>query len=90
MRLDCDAYRINVKSFKILLDSKTEEERLEYIGALAISSQVPIIVVACYVGELYGFTDSLKRMIAKWAAFYGVDEIANATGFTLQEAVYDT
>ncbi len=90
MRLDCDAYRINIKSFKILLDDKTEEERLGQIGALAVGSQVPIIVVACYVGELYGFSAELVEIINKLADFYGVDEIINAKGFTLQEGAYGT
>lgn len=77
MVLDCDTYRVNVVSIKALLDDKTDAERLEMIGSVAVITGVPIIVVGCYMGELYGFTDELNTVIDRLMHFYTIKSVLN-------------
>lgn len=79
MTLDCDIYRINVKLIKQLADAQPAEERLQsrYIGLLALTTGVPIIIVACYLGELYGFTEELNAFIERLKAFYKIKQVNN-------------
>ena len=83
MILDANKYRLNVKYIAAALDDKTTEERYEAIGPLAISTSVPIIIVATYVGELYGLTDELQAFIGRLKDFYTVTEVLNATEIDL-------
>lgn len=77
MTLDCDRYRINIPNIKSLAEDKTEDQRIEMIGKLAIITGVPIIIVCHYIGELYGFTDKLQALIKRLKEFYTVDEVIN-------------
>lgn len=77
MKLDADMYRLNVPSIRLITEDKTPAERLTFIGNMAIITGVPIIVVACYMGEIYGFSDELKAKIAKLMEFYTIKEILN-------------
>jgi hypothetical protein len=75
--LDADKYRLNIKTIKLFLDDKTANQRLELIGRLALMTNVPIIIIAVYIGELYGITEALTNRIAKLKQFYQVNEILN-------------
>lgn len=77
MTLDANIYRLNTKSIELLTIEKTPQERMEFIGNLAIITGVPIIVVACYMGELYGFTDELNNKIKRLMDFYTIKEVLN-------------
>lgn len=77
MKLDADMYRLNIPSIKLITEDKTTEERLTLIGNLAIITGVPIIVVACYIGELYGFTAELEAKISRLMEFYTIKEVLN-------------
>ena len=77
LTLDANLYRTNVKSIEELLRDKTPQERYDFIGNLAIITNVPIIVVSCYVGELYGFTPELNAFIERMKSFYSVGEVFN-------------
>ncbi len=73
--LDASKYTINIPSIKMLLDDKSEADRLEFIGNVAVYSGVPIIVVCHYVGLLYGYSNELLDKIERLKAFYQVDEV---------------
>ena len=75
MVLNADDYRVNAKPIEILLRDKTEQERYEAIGPIAVAYGVPIIVVCCYVGELYGFSTRLLDFIDRLKVFYTVTDI---------------
>lgn len=77
MTLDANDYRINVEVIGQLTEDLTEEQRLEFIGNLAIITGVPIIVVCTYLGEAYGFTDALRARQARLMDFYNVTEVLN-------------
>lgn len=77
MTLDANIYRLNTKSIELLTIEKTPQERMEFIGNLAIITGVPIIIVACYMGELYGFTDELNNKIKRLMDFYTIKEVLN-------------
>lgn len=77
MILNANDYRINKEVIRQMTIDKTEDERREFLGNLAIATGVPIIVVACYMGELYGFTDRLKATIMRLCEFYTVTDVLN-------------
>lgn len=77
MTLDADHYRVNVSAIKNMLKEKSDAERMEAIGVISVSTGVPIIVVCCYVGELFGFSEELKQRIETLKAFYHVTEVLN-------------
>lgn len=76
MTLDANKYRVNVKVVESMMYEKTTpKDRMELIGAISVATGVPIIVVACYVGEIFGFDDKLKDFIERLKAFYHITEI---------------
>lgn len=81
MVLDADKYRVNMKVVESMMyEKKTPKDRMEFIGAIAVATGVPIIVVACYVGEIFGFTEELKAFIERLKAFYHITEILGVVG----------
>lgn len=46
-------------------------------GLIALSTNCPIVVVNYYIGELYGFTESLNNTIKGLEMFYKVEKIIN-------------
>ncbi len=78
MIIDCNHYILSKQDVKNLMSDKTHEERLEHIGMTAVATSVPIIVVCCFVGQMWGFTDDLKRQIARLVSFYTVKEVKNS------------
>lgn len=77
MILDANKYRLNIQSIKELTKDKTTKERLAFIGILAVTTGVPIIIVANYIGEIYGFTPELDKFIVSLMAFYTVTHVIN-------------
>ena len=75
--LDANAYRLNIKSIKAHTIDKTPDERLALIGTLAIITNVPIIIVGTYIGELYGFNEKLNNQIQRWKDFYQITSVIN-------------
>lgn len=80
IKLNANQYRINIPSIKHLTKELSKEARLEFISNLAIITGVPIIIVCCYVGEIYGFTPDLLAKIEYLKKFYTVDEVLNVKG----------
>ena len=78
MTLDANKYRaVNAPLIATYLNPKTPEERLEFIGRMALITGVPIVLVAVYVGELYGFTDKLYDKLEVLKKFYQIEKIDN-------------
>lgn len=77
LTIDLAKYRANVRYITSLTCDKTPEERLSAIGLISLSLNVPIIVVACYIGELYGFSPQLNAFIQRLRDFYHIDEVIN-------------
>lgn len=75
--LDADAYRVNIPTIKLLTEDKTPEERMKYIGNIAVITGVPIIVVVVYIEEIYGTTSELQSKKKSLMEFYTVSEILN-------------
>jgi len=77
MILDCDKYKLSLPFIRDLTKDLTQLERLQTIGIIAIASGVPIIVVATFIGELWGYTIELEGFIERLKTFYMVEEIVN-------------
>lgn len=75
--LDADKYRINVKDVITFTQDKNHKDRMEFMGMLAVATNVPIIIVATFVGELYGFTPDLNSFIDELKLFYSIDKVLN-------------
>lgn len=75
MTLDADHYRINVQPIADLTREKTEAERIQMLGVLAISTGVPIIICCVYLGELYGFSEELVKTMERFKTFYHITEV---------------
>lgn len=80
MILNCDDYRISFKDVTMLLGMKPLEERFDHIGMVAVVTNVPIIVVCHYFGEVSGYNNQLNDFIAELCIFYKVLEVKNAKG----------
>lgn len=68
-----------MKSIAYLTKDKTMEEIVDFIGVIAISTGVPIIIVGHYLAELYGYTPELIDIINKLKKFYTVSETIGLT-----------
>lgn len=75
--LDADKYRVNEADVFNFTKGKTHEERMQFLGMLAIATNVHIIIVATYVGEIYGFSQDLVDFINRMKLFYNVDKVLN-------------
>jgi hypothetical protein len=78
--LDADKDRVCKNDILNLTKDKTEEERYQAISMLAVATHAPVIVVCCYLGELYGFWPELKALLKRLMEFYKVDEVTNVKG----------
>lgn len=77
MKLDAEKYRINIPLIKLLLERKEPHEIVPYIGAIAVATDVPILVVCHYIGEIYGFSGELLALIERLKDFYQVDGVTS-------------
>lgn len=75
--INTDLYRVNIKTIAEFLHDKTDAQRLESIGKLAIMTGAPIIVVGVYIRELYGDIPGLSTQISRLMDFYKIDSIEN-------------
>lgn len=75
--LDADRYRVNYPVIKTLTKEKTEAERIKFISELAIITNVPVIIVATYLAEIYGFTPLIVDFIYRTKRFYNVTAVKN-------------
>jgi hypothetical protein len=87
MTLDIDKYRVNVPAIRLATEGKSDEEKMRLIGELAVSTLVPIIAVACFVGELYGFDPELRAFIKRLMAFYKITEVTGVKDTDLGQDV---
>lgn len=77
MTLDCNKYRINVGPIRALTKGKSQKERYQLISSLAIVTDVPVIVVVCYLGELYGFDKDMIALLFLLKDFYHITDVLN-------------
>lgn len=78
MKVDLAHYRrVNKPAIASIVRHRKDSKPYEMIGELAVATNVPIIAVAHYVGELFGFTKELDERIASWMQFYQVTEVLN-------------
>lgn len=77
MTLDANSYRVNIKPIYDMTIEKTPKERLQFLSILAVATGVPIVIVACYLGELYGFDEPLIAQLERLKLFYTVKEVLN-------------
>ena len=75
--LDADAYRVNIKDITSFCRDKSPEERRASLGMLALATGVHVVIVAVYLGELYGFTPELLNQIERLKTFYRIDQVLN-------------
>ncbi len=75
--LDADLYRINIKDIKHFSQHWTPEQRIKDLGMLAVATGVPVIIVATYLGEIYGLTPELIAQIDRLKLFYHIDQVLN-------------
>lgn len=75
MIVNANDYRVNLKAIELMFESKkTDQERREHIGSVAVATGVPIIVVSQYLGEIYGFTPELEAFMERLKFFYKITE----------------
>lgn len=79
MIMDCARYRVHVPILAERTKEMTPEERAEFIGIYSCYTHVPIIVIACFMGEPYGVTEDLRQHIELIKAFYGIKAVRNTT-----------
>jgi hypothetical protein len=76
MIVNANDYRVNMKSIELMFKAKKDDiERREFIGSVAVATGVPIIVVAQYLGEIYGFTPQLDSFMDRLKHFYKITEL---------------
>jgi hypothetical protein len=80
MILDCDRFKANLPSILWLTRDTAPEERYDMISVIATTYNIPVIVSACLLGQLYGFNVQLYRLIVQLKHFYGVTKILNWKG----------
>jgi hypothetical protein len=74
--INLDHYRTNIPAVKRHCDGFLKEMSVDRcVTEIAISTHCPCIVIAHYVGELYGFTDEVNDVIDRLTKFYGYTEI---------------
>lgn len=79
--VDVNKYRVNKEGILKLIES-SNYDRFRAISVAAVASHVPVIAVACFVGEKYGFDDELKDFIKKLVQFYDIENIENVEEIT--------
>lgn len=75
MIYNLETYRHVIKPIiKTWCDNKECKPR-ECLGELALATSCPIIVVGYFIGELYGFDESLLAQLARLEIFYKIESI---------------
>lgn len=74
--LDLNDYRHTTFSLvKSICEFRADENPYDLIGDIALATECPIIVVAHYVGEIYGQTPELLSQIDRFMIFYNETEV---------------
>lgn len=81
MIYDLNTYRHTIKPIvKTWCDGRLEVAPIEHLNALTQMTSCDIIIVAYYIGELYGFTPEVLAAIDSLTKFYKPDEIIGKEG----------
>jgi hypothetical protein len=75
MTLDLDKYRIQLPYIKAWIETRPDYIFKNEVGAIALATSVPIIVVSHFIGELFGYTDEVLAKIQSDMAFYRITEV---------------
>jgi hypothetical protein len=76
-KINCNNYSHSLKvsnAAALLLDSD-KIPQMGKIGSVAVATQIPIIAVAHYFGQMYGYTSQLYGYIERLCKFYDVNEV---------------
>ncbi len=77
MIYDLALYRRTVKpTIKAWIDAKGGTP-VDHAGELALASQCPIVCVVHYIGELYGYTPEVDRLLTELLEFYKPEDVIN-------------
>lgn len=75
MILKLSKYRLSAPLIPLWFRNKPDADKLEEVSKIAVATNIPIIVVACYVGEEFGFNTALLDKIERLKTFYRVSGI---------------
>lgn len=75
MELDVDRYRVNFEYIYLLTKDLTEDERLKFISSLSAATHCPILAVAVYLAEMYGWTPKVTELVDRLKRFYFINTI---------------
>ncbi len=73
--LDSSKYTVNIPLIQSMLKDKTDQERLEAVGPLAVITGVPIIIVTEYIKQLFGDIPGLSDKKQRLMVFYQIDAV---------------
>ncbi len=75
--IDCNTYRERFNDIKYLTELKkgNVNDMMTDIGLYAHSTGVPVIVIAHFIGEIYGLTPQIESYIARTMGFYRIDHL---------------
>ncbi len=72
MTIDLDKYRsMNIKNIEKILESRPEIS----ISELTLATNIPIIAICHFYGELKGFNTALLEQIERLKKFYNIKEV---------------
>jgi hypothetical protein len=77
MVLDVELYRINRKFIHSYYEDHKDEDINRMISSLSVSTMVPCICVAYYVGEVSGWPEEVIETIKRLTKFCGYSKIIN-------------
>lgn len=75
MKLSKEKYSVQREPVRLWLKNKPKADLLKEISYIAISTNVPIIIVVEYVMEIVGRTEELLSTQKRLMEFYHIDEI---------------
>jgi hypothetical protein len=58
-----------------MMDKKKPSERADYITEVGVTLACPLLAVAYYMGEIYGFDRELNKVIKRLMGYYHVDRV---------------
>jgi hypothetical protein len=80
MVINLDKYRVNVPAVKVWMENRPDRDPIETLGELAVATNVPLIVIVYYAGELFGFSEELKQFSERIKEFYGIKDVLGYRG----------
>jgi len=75
--LDIELYRINKKFIHSYYENHKDEDIYKIISSLSVSTMVPCVAVAYYIGEISGWPEEVIDTIKRLTKFYGYSKIIN-------------